>query len=466
MGLLEGFGGREEEGRGTFAIPRQVLVAVDAPAVVEANVHPVLELEPVPAAEAVKGVVPAEFVGAPDLSAADPGHDAVAAVDFLAQLDLRLDKSFVAVAPFVVAAHAFHAAHLGVHVPRRGAGREVGVEVVGEDGAFPEFLVEVEGQGEASEAAARIAQPFGIPLGFGLDEDALRGVERHVARVVLGEEAEAGVEGVGGVARFGNVVREGILLGRVVASLLPEGVEFAHPAARNRFTGLCVGLDVVHIGDHARVFVLRPGVVDAPADADVKASGERRAVGDAEDAHRGGEFLCIALCAGIVAHAVECTRKVDEGPGVAQALFVVVEDVVAREAEQDEFFGREVAVNRDVRRGGHGVRAVYPVKPRYEESDSEADIRRVVRAGGDAPVDFLFERTVDVRTAVIVDDAAYEAFALGGRCEGCGVGGLFGGAGCGASDLGQGFLGRGKGIHVLVGLLPYGGICYQQHADR
>ena len=169
---------------------------------------------------------------------------------------------------------------------------------------------------------------------------------------------------------------------------------------------------------------------------------------------------------GVVAHAVEGPRKIDEGPGVAQALFVVVEDVVAREAEQDEFFGRDVAVDRDIRRGGHGVRAVYPVKPRYEESDSEADIRRVVRAGGDAPVDFLFERTVDVRTAVIVDDAAYEAFALGGRCEGCGVGGLFGGAGCGASDLGQGFLGRGKGIHVLVGLLSYGGICYQQHADR
>lgn len=145
--LLEGFGGREEEGRGAFAIPRQVLVAVDAPAVVEADVHPVLELEPVAAAEAVKGVVPAEFVGAPDLSAADPGYDAVAAVDFLAQLDLRLDEPFVAVAPFVVAAHAFHAAHLGVHVPRRGAGREVGVEVVGEDGAFPEFPVEVRRSG-------------------------------------------------------------------------------------------------------------------------------------------------------------------------------------------------------------------------------------------------------------------------------------------------------------------------------
>ena len=116
----------------------------------------------------------------------------MAAVDFLPQFDLRLDESFVAVTPLVVATHAFHAAHLGVHVPRRGAGREVGVEVVGEDGAFPEFPVEVEGQGEASEVAARIAQPFGVPLGFGLDEDALRSVECHVARVVLGEEAEAG----------------------------------------------------------------------------------------------------------------------------------------------------------------------------------------------------------------------------------------------------------------------------------
>ena len=282
----------------------------------------------------------------------------------------------------------------------------------------------------------------------------------------MGEEAEAGVEGVRIVARFGNVIREGILLGRVVAPLLPEGVEFAHPATRNRLPGVYVGFDIIHIGDHACVFVLRPGVVDAPADADVKASGERRAVGDAEDAHRGGELLCVALRAGVVAHAVEGPRKIDEGPGVAQALFVVVEDVVAREAEQDEFFGRDVAVDRDIRRGGHGVRAVYSVKPRHEEPDAEADIRRIVRAGGDAPVDFLFERTVDVRTAVIVDDAAYEAFALGGRCEGCGVGGLFGGAGCGASDLGQGFLGRGKGIHVLVGLLSYGGICYQQHADR
>ena len=70
------------------------------------------------------------------------------------------------------------------------------------------------------------------------------------------------------------------------------------------------------------------------------------------------------------------------------------------------------------------------------------------------------------QSVVTVDDAAYEAFALGGRCEGCGVGGLFGGAGCGASDLGQGFLGRGEGVHVLLGLLPYGGICYQQHTGR
>ena len=333
MGLLEGFGGREEEGRGTFAIPRQVLVAVDAPAVVEANVHPVLELEPVPAAEAVKGVVPAEFVGAPDLSAADPGHDAVAAVDFLAQLDLRLDKSFVAVAPFVVAAHAFHAAHFGVHVPRGGSGRGVGVEVAGQHGPFPEFLVEVEGQREASERAARVSQPFGVPLGFGLDEDALRGVERHVARVVLGEKPDIGVEGVGLVARRGDVIRERVLFRRVVASLLPEVVKLAHLAARTRFSGLYVGLDAVHAVGHARIFVLGSGVVDAAADADVEAAHERGAVGDAEDAHRGGELLCVALRAGVVAHAVEGTRKIDEGPGVAQALFVVVEELVPEMAQ-------------------------------------------------------------------------------------------------------------------------------------
>ena len=192
------------------------MVAVDAPAVVETDVHAVLEFEAVAAAETVERIVPPEFVGAPDLTAADPAHDAVTAVDFLPQFDLRLDEPFVAVTPLVIAAHAFHAAQLGVHVPRRGARRAVGIEIVGEDGAFPEFLIEVERQCETPEVTARIAQPLGIPFGFGLDEDAFRGVEGHVARVVLRENAEVGVEGVRFVARGGDEVREGVLFLRVV----------------------------------------------------------------------------------------------------------------------------------------------------------------------------------------------------------------------------------------------------------
>ena len=117
---LERFRSGKQECRGAFAVPRQVLVAEIAPAVIEADVHAVLEFEAVAAAETAKRVSPAEFLRAPDLPAADPSHDAVAAVDFLPQFDLCLHQLFVAVAAFVVAAHALHAAHLGVHVPRQG----------------------------------------------------------------------------------------------------------------------------------------------------------------------------------------------------------------------------------------------------------------------------------------------------------------------------------------------------------
>ena len=48
--VSEGFRSGEEECRGAFAVPREVVVAVDAPAVVETDVHAVLEFEAVAAA--------------------------------------------------------------------------------------------------------------------------------------------------------------------------------------------------------------------------------------------------------------------------------------------------------------------------------------------------------------------------------------------------------------------------------
>ena len=165
-------------------------------------------------------------------------------------------------------------------MPRRGAGREVGVEVVGQHGPFPEPLVEVEGQREASERAAGVAQPFGIPFGFGFDEDALRGVERHVACIVLGENPETGVKRVGLVARRGDEVREGVLLLGVVAfAVFPEIVHFADLSARFRDF---VVVDPLHVFHHAGTLVFGSGIVDAAADADIETPHERGAVGDAE----------------------------------------------------------------------------------------------------------------------------------------------------------------------------------------
>ena len=387
------------------------------------------------------------------------------------QFDLRLHQLFVAVAAFVVAAHALHAAHLGVHVPRGGSGRGVGVEVAGQHGPFPEFLVEVEGQREASERAARVAQPFGIPFGLGLDEDALRGVERHVARVVLGEKPDIGVEGVGLVTRRGDVIREGVLFRGVVAPLLPEAVKFAHLAARNRFPGFHVGSDVVHAADHVRIPVFGSGVVDAAADADVEAAHERGAVGDAESAHRRGEVLGVTLLAGVVTHAVEGAGEVDECARVAQPLFVVVVDVVARETQQHEFFGREVAVNRNVRRCGDRVGAVEPVEARQQKPDAEAHVRGVVGTRGDAPVDLLFESAVHVRAAVIVDDAADQPRPFHRSGEGCrirqpdsaGVGVRFG-----LPDLRKRLFGRGeillRGVRALGRRAQRG--CRQQDGEE
>src|SRR5699024_1321161 len=108
----------EEKGRRTFAVPRQVAVPEDAPAVVEADVHPALELETIADAETVKGPVPPEMLPAPDIAEPEPTHDAVPAVDSLSQFDLRLHHPLVAVTPFVITAHALHTAQLGIHVPR------------------------------------------------------------------------------------------------------------------------------------------------------------------------------------------------------------------------------------------------------------------------------------------------------------------------------------------------------------
>lgn len=111
------------------------------------------------------------------------------------------------------------------------------------------------------------------------------------------------------------------------------------------------------------------------------------------------------------------------GSRIAQTPFVVLEDVVARKAEQQEFLGRDVAVDRDVGGSGHRVRAVETVQTGDEEAQTEADVGRVVGTGGEAPVDLFLERAVHVRAAVVVDDPADEALALGGRRERCRVGG-------------------------------------------
>ena len=62
---LECFRSGEQERRGSLAVPRQILVAEIAPAVIEADVHAVLEFEAVAAAETAKRVSPAEFLRAP-----------------------------------------------------------------------------------------------------------------------------------------------------------------------------------------------------------------------------------------------------------------------------------------------------------------------------------------------------------------------------------------------------------------
>ncbi len=180
--------------------------------------------------------------------------------------------------------------------------------------------------------------------------------------------------------------------------------------------------DVAQIVAHARRLVARAGVVDARAYAQIEAVGHGAAVGDARDAHRRGEVLRVARLAIAVADAVEGAGEVDEGSRVAQPLAVVVEDVVAREAQQHEFLGREVAVDGDVRRSRDRVGAVESVEARQQEADAEAHVRRVVGAGGDAPVDLLFEGAVFVRVAVVVDDAPEQPRALGGESRRVGGG--------------------------------------------
>ena len=228
---------------------------------------------------------------------------------------------------------------------------------------------------------------------------------------------------------------------------------------------LFVVVDCGEVLSHAARLVFGAGVVDAAADADVEPSDERRAVGDAENAHRRGQVLRGTLFSGLVAHAVECARKVDEGFRIAQTPFVVLEDVVARKAEQQEFLGRDVAVDRDVGGSGHRVRAVETVQTGDEEAQTEADVGRVVGTGGDAPVDLFLERAVHVRTAVVVDDPADEALALGGRRERRRVGGLAARPRFGRADTGQSLLSRRKIVFRGVGGLGRCRKYRQQQAD-
>ena len=72
-------------------------------------------------------------------------------------------------------------------------------------------------------------------------------------------------------------------------------------------------------------------------------------------------------------------------------MAVAAENIFAREAGQQEFLGGDVSVEADVRGGRQRVGAVETVETRDQKPDAEADVGRVVRAGGDAPVDLLLD---------------------------------------------------------------------------
>ncbi len=103
-------------------------------------------------------------------------------------------------------------------------------------------------------------------------------------------------------------------------------------------------------------------------------------------------------------------------------MAVAAENIFAREAGQQEFLGGDVSVEADVRGGRQRVGAVETVETRDQKPDAEADVGRVVRAGGDAPVDLLLEGAVHIGAAVIIDDPSDQAGTPGrsGRLGGVG----------------------------------------------
>ena len=130
------------------------------------------------------------------------------AVDFLPQLDLRGHQVVVAVAPLVIAAHTLRAAQFGVEVPRRASDGEFCVEVVSQHHPFPEFDIGIDLHVDFAECFARVAEKAGEDAGLDLGEKPFGGGREHVARIVLREDADVGVEGVFPLARPLDVVGE------------------------------------------------------------------------------------------------------------------------------------------------------------------------------------------------------------------------------------------------------------------
>ena len=149
----------KQESRTPFFIPVEIRIAVCAPTVIQPDVHPLFKFETVTDAETAKRMIPGKRIDAPNVTRTDPRGHPVATVNPLAQFDLRHHAVPVAVAPFVITAHALHAAQRRIHVPGRHSHRKIPVKVVSQHAPFPRFLIPVEGNLYLPERMQRIAEP-------------------------------------------------------------------------------------------------------------------------------------------------------------------------------------------------------------------------------------------------------------------------------------------------------------------
>ena len=322
--------------------------------VVEPHVDSVFELPAVAYPVVGQGVAPFESrERRKHVAGSYPHDDAVAPPDVLPQFQLGFEEVLVAVTSFVVSPHTGRSAQRGEHIPRYVAIVELAVQVEGKNRPFPQPVIVVEEERGAGKTLF-VAEECGEETLIDIHIDPSGGIGNKVAAVVGEGESQAGA-------------------------------------------GYLVRFAVEQFG-FGKVGTFHP--VESGGETSVKVFEQAGLPVDEQDSFESvvGTLVGVVVPV-VVAYSPEIAGESIEVEIVVDAVFVLGEDIVALDADEQKSGCRGIAVERYVGELCDGV-APHAVGARSRDAQAQLGCRRVVGAADNAEIEFLvgarFVRVIEI----------------------------------------------------------------------